>query len=204
MTILKIGYIGIYINKNCICNILKKTNGNNIMSFSKYVDEIIETNQLNNIINQFKPFCCCSSNDVYNEIIDIKNHLYKYNVYTNFFEKNFEKAKEENIFEFSIISLVIIERKDFYTFERERAKCPNRIDKILYHGSQVASRPDVQICGSMFLSINKTIVSFLIIFLSSSINFFPFKLFPIFDIKIILLYFFLFISFKAFDVVSHR
>ena len=68
MIVLKNGYIGNNNNKDFICDILNKTNGNNIMSFSKYVDEIIDINQLNNIINQFKPFCCCSSNDVYNEI----------------------------------------------------------------------------------------------------------------------------------------
>ena len=139
MIVLKNGYIGNNNTKNFICDILNKTNGNNIMSFSKYVDEIIDINQLNNIINKFKPSCCCSSNDDYNEIIDIKNRLYRYNVYVNFFEKTFEKAKEDNIFEFSIISLVIIERKDFDKFERERTKCPNRVDKILYHGSQIDS-----------------------------------------------------------------
>ena len=96
-------------------------------------------NQLNNIINLFKPFCCCSSNEDFNEIIDIKSRLYKYNDYANLFEKNFEKAKEDNIFEFSIISLIIIERKDLDIFERERAKCPKRIDKILYHGTQIDS-----------------------------------------------------------------
>ena len=51
------------------------------------------------------------------------------------FDKEFEKAKKESIFEFSVISLVIIERKDFEKFEKEREKFPNRIDRILFHGT---------------------------------------------------------------------
>jgi hypothetical protein len=53
------------------------------------------------------------------------------------FDKEFEKAKRGNIFEFSIISLVVIEREDFETFEIEREKCPNRVEKILYHGTSI-------------------------------------------------------------------
>ena len=53
------------------------------------------------------------------------------------FDKEFEKAKRGNIFECSIISLVVIEREDFETFEIEREKCPNRVEKILYHGTSI-------------------------------------------------------------------
>jgi hypothetical protein len=31
----------------------------------------------------------------------------------------------------------VAERKDLETFEKERKNCPNRIDKILYHGTQI-------------------------------------------------------------------
>ena len=53
------------------------------------------------------------------------------------FDKEFERAKRGSIFEFSIISLVVIEREDFETFENEREKCPNRVEKILYHGTSI-------------------------------------------------------------------
>ena len=36
-----------------------------------------------------------------------------------------------------MISLVIIERKDFDNFEISKNKCPNRVEKILYHGTDV-------------------------------------------------------------------
>ena len=58
--------------KNCISDILNKTNGNNIIIFSKYVDEIINSYQLNNILYLL------NRNDYY-QIIDLKNRLSKYN-----------------------------------------------------------------------------------------------------------------------------
>ena len=141
MLYLKNGYIENNNMNNCISDILKKANGNNILSFSKYIDEIIDSNNLKNIINLLKSgrscLCFCSSREDYYEMLDIKNRIYKYNEYANLFEKSFQQAKEEAIFEFSIISLVVIERKDLNIFERERAKCPNREDKILYHGTQI-------------------------------------------------------------------
>ena len=33
--------------------------------------------------------------------------------------------------------MVIMERENLSTFEKERQNCPNRIDKILYHGTNI-------------------------------------------------------------------
>ena len=44
---------------------------------------------------------------------------------------------KKNVFEFSIVSLVVLDRQDYDTFEIERRKCPNRCDRILYHGTQI-------------------------------------------------------------------
>ena len=44
---------------------------------------------------------------------------------------------KQSVFEFSAVSLVILDREDFDKFEIEREKCPNRQDKILYHGTQI-------------------------------------------------------------------
>ena len=55
----------------------------------------------------------------------------------SFFVKDFEERKKQSIFEFAIISLVVMEREDFEIFEKERKNCPNRIDKILYHGTSI-------------------------------------------------------------------
>ena len=55
----------------------------------------------------------------------------------SFFVEDFEERKKQSIFEFAIISLVVMEREDFEIFEKERKNCPNRIDRILYHGTSI-------------------------------------------------------------------
>ena len=79
---------------------------------------------------------CLNKEDL--EIInDNQKRLINYNEYIKLFEKDFEKKKRDSIFEFSIISMVIMERENLSTFEKERQNCPNRIDKILYHGTNI-------------------------------------------------------------------
>ena len=118
------------IKKEEIKKVLEKMKGSNILNFSKYVDESINSNDIKMILQLL-------DNEDLKEINDIKNRLLKYNEYVNSFTKDFEERKRNSIFEFSIISLVIIEREDFQTFEKERKKCPNRVDRILYHGTSI-------------------------------------------------------------------
>ena len=49
----------------------------------------------------------------FKEINEIRFLLSKYNEHIVLFNKDFERAKKESIFEFSIISMVIIERQDY-------------------------------------------------------------------------------------------
>jgi len=130
MEILKNGKIESTQNKECIKEVMNKIRGSNITNFSRYVDKIIGLNYLQEILRLL------NENELY-EINSIKNKLKKYNQYITFFEKEFEKSKKNSIFEFSIISLVIMERENLVKFEKERKKCPNRVDKILYHGTGV-------------------------------------------------------------------
>ena len=116
--------------KETIQKVLKKLLGSNIINFSNYIDEeinIFQINKLMKILNKKE----------FNEINDISFRLSKYNKYMKLFNEEFEKAKKESIFEFSVTSLVIIEREDLEKFEIEREKCPNRVDKILFHGTSV-------------------------------------------------------------------
>ena len=131
MKILKKGYIETSENiKETIKEVLKKMKGSNILNFSYYVDETIDMNQTDKLMKLL-------DKDDFKKINDIRYRLSKYNKYIEFFNKKFEKAKKESIFEFSVVSLIIIEREDFEKFEQERSKCPNRVDKILYHGTSV-------------------------------------------------------------------
>jgi len=133
MKILKYSYIpSLYekeANKN-IKEVLEKVSGSNIISFSNFVEEEINSDCLNKIMNFL------NKNDL-TEINDIKFCLGKYNKYMTLFEKEFQNSLKHSIFEFSVISLVVLDREDFDTFETEREKCPNRIEQILYHGTQI-------------------------------------------------------------------
>ena len=129
MRILKNGYIETEDDiKKTIQEVLKKMEGSNIINFSDFVDETIDSNQIEKMLNLL-------NKDEFREMNDISFRLSKYDKYMKLFNKTFEAAKKESIFEFSVISLVLMEREDFEKFEREREKCPNRIDKILYHGT---------------------------------------------------------------------
>ena len=104
--------------------------GSNIINFSNYVDEVIDSNQIK------KVFDLLSHSDL-KTMKDIKYRLSKYNNSITLFNSEFEKSKRESYLEFSTVSIVIIEREDFETYERERLKCPNRIERILYHGTSI-------------------------------------------------------------------
>ena len=116
--------------KQNIIDVLIKMQGSNIINFSNYVDEIIDSNQLDKILSLLE------KGDL-KEMLEIKNRLSKYNKYIKLFNKEFEKSKRQSYLEFSVISLVVIEREDFERFEAEREKCPNRVERILYHGTSV-------------------------------------------------------------------
>ena len=128
--ILKNGYIDDIISKEDIKKVLEKMKVSNILNFSKYIDKSIDSNQIKILLQYLnaKDLEC---------INDIKKRLMNYNEYMMLFEKDFEIRKKNSIFEFSIISLVVTEREDLQTFEKERKNCPNRVDKILYHGTQI-------------------------------------------------------------------
>ena len=55
----------------------------------------------------------------------------------SFFENDIIRALKHSVFEFSIVSLVILDRENFDIFENEKANCPNRCDQLLYHGTQI-------------------------------------------------------------------
>ena len=148
LNILKNGYKKQTFNlKGDIKKILEKVKGSNIINFSKFVDDSINTSQLNSLIGLL-------NNNQKLELKDIKNRLAKYAKEMKLFDKQFEEAMKNSIMEFSVISVAIIEREKFETFEREKKKCPNRVDKLLYHGT--GEEPVACIMTDVFRkSINK-------------------------------------------------
>ena len=130
MSIISKGYIEEYDIKENIKKTLLKNEGSSIINFSNYVDEIIDNDKMNQILNLL-------TKENLKEINDIKYRLSKYNRFIKFFNSEFEKSKRGSFLEFSIISLVVLERKDFEKFDKEREKCPNREERILYHGTSI-------------------------------------------------------------------
>ena len=130
LKILKNGYIKVDNPKEGIVNVLRKMKGSNITNFSKYVDEKVNFNLLIDLMNKL------SYNDK-QEIENIKNYLVNYIEHIYLFDKEFERAKKNSIFEYSIISLVIIEHDKFEEFSIGRINCPYRVDRILFHGTGI-------------------------------------------------------------------
>ena len=130
LQILQKGCIYGEIAKEEIKKVLEKMKGSNIINFSKYVDDCFNSNDL-------KMLKQAIHKDDLECIEDLEKRLLIYQEYMSLFEKDFEERKRKSIFEFSIISLVVMEREDFEVFEKERKICPNRIDRILYHGTSI-------------------------------------------------------------------
>ena len=132
MSILKKGNIN-YNNVGMgILEVLNKIKGGNIINFSKYVDELISQNEINQ-------YLISNLNDSKNEIQYIKNCLGKYIEYSKRFEQEFERAKRDSVFEYSVIASAIIEREGIDIFENNRQNCPNREDRVLFHGTSYDS-----------------------------------------------------------------
>ena len=82
--------------KKNIVEVLKKTEGSNIITFSNYVAEIIDSKLINKLLSLL------DKKDL-KEMIGLKNILSNYNNCIGFFKKEFIQALKESIFEFSII-----------------------------------------------------------------------------------------------------
>ena len=129
LEILKNGYVTNTGNlKKDIKKIINKVEGSNIINFSKFVDNAVDSIKLNKIINLL-------NKEQISEINDIKNRLSRYENDIKIFDKQFSEALKNSIFEFSVVSLAVIEREGFVKFDAEKKKCKNRVDKLLFHGT---------------------------------------------------------------------
>ena len=128
MSILKIGKKEYDNVEEGVLDILKSKKGSNIITFANYVDGLISQDEINTLL-------ISKLSNSKNDILYIYNCLGKYIEYIKIFEKEFERAKKESIFEFSIISTAIIERENIDEFEKNRKNCPNRKDRVLFHGT---------------------------------------------------------------------
>ena len=115
--------------KDNIQNLLKETEGNNILIYSQYLNIIINSKKINEIINLL-------NKEKEKKINIFWGCLSNYEEYNTFFEQELTKDLKKTKFDYSIISLGILEQENEYNSKRK--SCPNMQKRILYHGSQIA------------------------------------------------------------------
>ena len=138
LQILKKCYVN-YNNKNEAASVIKKVIGKdkgcNILNFSNFVEEEVSQDIIKVLINYLSQRDKMKTINSVRDLQEIKLHLAKYENYMDFFEKQIRKSFKDSVFEFSPISLVVIDREDFDKFEQEKKKCPNLEMRLLYHGT---------------------------------------------------------------------
>ena len=120
-------------NRENIKMLLNEKKGNNILIYSQYINEIFNDNiKIKNLINLLEK-------EKRKEIDIYWGCLSNYNEYNIFFEKEFEKDLKKTIFDYSLISLAILEKEDEdeEEYKIKRDACPNIEKRILYHGTQI-------------------------------------------------------------------
>ena len=144
------GNIDLNQTENSIISVLKKLEGINILNFSRFIDEYLNKDELLDIYKIFKK-------EEKMEIRKKNNCLHSYSEYMKKFEEEFEIAKKNSIFEYRLTSMTIVDRKDLDSFETNKDNCPNRIDKILFHGTGI--NPSSKILTNMFIRSEKKMLS---------------------------------------------
>lgn len=141
------GNIDLNQKENSIMSILKKFEGINIVNFAKFIDAFVTKNEFNELFSILK--------DDIKTIIERKNNCLGFYVeYMKKFEEEFEKAKKQSVFEYRITSLTIVDRSQINDFEINKNNCPNRKDRILFHGTGI--EPSAKILTNMFLRSEKS------------------------------------------------
>jgi hypothetical protein len=98
---------------NSIMGVLKKLKGENIINIAKFIEDYLNKSDLNVLINLLE-------DEVKENAFKLINCLGIYNDYTKLFEIEFDKVKKNSLFDYSIVSLTIVDRKDIEEFEKEK------------------------------------------------------------------------------------
>ena len=98
---------------NSIMGVLKKLKGENIINIAKFIEDYLNKSDLNVLINLLE-------DEVKENAFKLINCLGIYNDYAKLFEIEFDKVKKNSLFDYSIVSLTIVDRKDIEKFEKEK------------------------------------------------------------------------------------
>ena len=109
---------------------LSQTNGNNILTYINYLQEVISTKEIKNLIILFDKI-------KQNQIIAYWSILSKYQDFNILFEKEFSKMIEKSYFDFSLIGISIFQHRRRKEFITNLKACSNCEVRYLLHGTQV-------------------------------------------------------------------
>jgi hypothetical protein len=107
--------------------LLERIRDSNILNFAKFVDTQLDYLKIKSILNLL-------TKEEKLEFKTLRDHLFPLENEIISFQTEFYKARKESIFEFSVISLEIADRKELNQFEKDRKKNKKLETKILYHG----------------------------------------------------------------------
>ena len=115
--------------KDIKLNLIDKA-GNNIISYSNYISNIITENDLSNLINLL-------DNNKRNEIEKFWKILSEYENYYKLFENQFSETLKNSYFEYSIIGISLYEQNNRENYLKGLNECKNKEVKFLFHGTSL-------------------------------------------------------------------
>ncbi len=116
--------------KEDIIAVLSENSGKNIFAYSKYVNYVVGEKEINDLINLLR-------GDKKIQIKNVWSKLSKYEDLNKSFEKSLSKALEMSYFEYTLVSLSIIEKKNRKQYLEAKKKCKNCQTEYLFHGTDI-------------------------------------------------------------------
>ena len=116
--------------KEDIKGVLSENKGKNIFTYSKYINCVVGEKEIKTLIKLF-------GEDKKKQIIKFWSKLSKYEDFNKLFEKNLSKALEMSYFDYILVSLSIIEKKNRKKYLKAKQQCKNCKTEYLFHGTQI-------------------------------------------------------------------
>ena len=108
--------------------LLEKIRQTNLLNLAHYIDNAIDSDQIKNMLNLL------DKGDL-NEMKEFKNNLLRIKEQIIMFDKDFTLARRKSVFEYSLVSLEIVDRLDIDNYKNASKNCPNKNERILYYGT---------------------------------------------------------------------
>ena len=108
--------------------LLEKIRQTNLLNLARYIDKAIDSSQDQNMLKLL-------NKGDFNEMKEYRNNLANINNQVIMFEKDFNLARKKGIFEYSLVSLEIVDRPDVNDYEKASKKCPDKNERIMYYGT---------------------------------------------------------------------